>query len=260
MKDRNAPDRLLVVDDDAALRETIRDFFELEGYEVVEAGDVAQARDQLARSAPDLVLLDLNMPGGSGLGIVAEQRAVGAVPIIILSGKADMVDRVVGLEIGADDYMAKPFELRELLARVRSVLRRTKAAPQPVQADETAAADRGAAERVARFGDGLLFDPARRRVEAPNGEAIGLTGAEYNLVAAFIERPNRVLTRDHIAELTRRAEWDGFDRSIDTLVSRLRRKFAPYADSTRLFQTVRGEGYVLASEVSWSGGASAPRV
>lgn len=245
MSEVSSQQRLLVVDDDQALRETLADFFEMEGYAVAQAANVREAKAQLAAAEPDLMLLDINMPGGDGLTFAGEMRAQSAIPIIILSGKGGMVDRVVGLEVGADDYLAKPFELRELLARVRAVLRRAK----PVAAQPAVEA---AGQKSARFA-AFVFKPDQRTLLGPDGAAIDLTGAEYNLLTAFIERPNRVLSRDAIADLTRKDDWDAFDRSIDTLVSRLRRKLATHADAAQLLQTVRGEGYVLAAEVKWSG-------
>ncbi len=238
-------EKLLVVDDDKGLRETLVDFFELEGYQVDQAANVGEAREQLARGEPDLLLLDINMPGGDGLTFAAEMRSRSSVPIIILSGKGAMIDRVVGLEVGADDYVAKPFELRELLARVRAVLRRTRSAV-------TISTDISGSERVARFST-FVFMPGRRSLATASGKAVDLTGAEFNLLAAFVDRANRVLSRDAIADLTRKDDWDAFDRSIDTLVSRLRRKLASHADASQLIQTVRGEGYVLAADVNWSG-------
>lgn len=237
--------RLLVVDDDAALRDTLADFFELESYVIRQAANVAEARAGIAEFDPDLILLDINMPGGDGLTFAAEMRSRCSIPIIILSGKGSMVDRVVGLEVGADDYVAKPFELRELLARVRAVLRRSRPA-------QHAAEEAAPAIRTARFG-GLALTPSRRQVMTASGEPVELTGAEYNLLAAFVEKANRVLTRDAIADITRKDHWDAFDRSIDTLVSRLRRKLAPHTDAAQLIQTVRGEGYILAADVRWSG-------
>ncbi len=235
---------LLVVDDDVGLRETVADFLILEGYSICEAGNVTEARAQISASRPDLILLDINMPGGDGLSLAGDLRRTTTIPIIILSGKGAMVDRVVGLEVGADDYIAKPFELRELLARIRAVLRRAR---PPVTASEATAS-----ERYCRF-DVFMLTPARRELRTTSGAHVDLTGAEYNLVAAFIERPNRVLTRDAIADVTHKDDWAAFDRSIDTLVSRLRRKLASHTDASQLIQTVRGEGYVLASEVKWFG-------
>ncbi len=235
--------KLLVVDDDKALRETLADFFELEGYLVIQAANVVEARARLTDSDPDLLLLDINMPGGDGLTFASQMRAYSATPIIILSGKGETIDRVVGLEVGADDYVAKPFELRELLARVRAVLRRAKSAT-------VVAANSSPNERHARFGTYVLT-PGRRRIATDAGETIELTGAEFNLLVALVDRANRVLSRDAIADVTHKDDWEGFDRSIDTLVSRLRRKLAPHSDGTGLIQTVRGEGYVLAADVKW---------
>lgn len=235
---------ILIVDDDAGLRETLADFLGLEGYDILEAGNVSEARATIARGAPDLVLLDINMPGGDGLSLAAELRAKSLLPIIILSGKGSMVDKVVGLEVGADDYLAKPFELRELLARVRAVLRRSR----PVQAEAAPAEE----VRQAHF-DVFVLTPSRRELVTTGGVRVDLTGAEYNLVAAFVERPNRILTRDGIADAMNKDDWDAFDRSIDTLVSRLRRKMTTHASQANLIQTVRGEGYVLACPVRWSG-------
>lgn len=245
MPEAASPQRLLVVDDDQGLRETLADFFEIEGYIVVQAANVREARAQLDAADSDLMLLDINMPGGDGLTFAGEMRARSSIPIIILSGKGAMVDRVVGLEVGADDYLAKPFELRELLARVRAVLRRAR----PLSATSTVADP--AVPKSARF-SAFVLRPEQRLLLGPDGEPIDLTGAEYNLMAAFIERPNRVLSRDAIADLTRKDDWEAFDRSIDTLVSRLRRKLAAHADAAQLIQTVRGEGYVLAADVKWS--------
>ncbi len=235
---------ILVVDDDVGLRETLADFLSLEGYVIREAGNVTEARTQIAIAHPDLILLDINMPGGDGLTLAGELRRSTEIPIIILSGKGAMIDRVVGLEVGADDYIAKPFELRELLARIRAVLRRVR---QPA-----AATDLNRPERQCRF-DAFVLTPSRRELRTDAGDHVDLTGAEYNLIAAFVERPNRVLTRDAIADVTRKDDWDAFDRSIDTLVSRLRRKLAIHTNASQVIQTVRGEGYVLASDVKWSG-------
>ncbi len=241
---------ILIVDDDPGMRETLADFLELEQFTTRAAANVTEANSEIAQSEPDLILLDLNMPGGGGLPFAAELRATSLVPIIIISGKGEMVDRVVGLEVGADDYLAKPFELRELLARVRALLRRARpsaAAPIP----STNLTD----ERRAQFGDVFVLDAKRRTVRTNDGQPLDLTGAEYNLLVGLVERPNRVVSRDTIFDLLHSGEVTAFDRSVDTLVSRLRRKLGQHADASRLIQTVRGEGYVLASDVEWSDGA-----
>ncbi len=233
---------ILIVDDDAGLRETLADFLEAEGYVTRQAAHPGEARALMAAEPADLLLLDINMPGGDGLSYAAEIRARLSTPIIMLSGKGSMVDRVVGLEVGADDYLPKPFELRELLARVRAVLRRAR----PV-ADAPAVST----ERQARF-DNFVLTPSRRDICTVSGIPIDLTGAEYNLAAALVDRPNRVMSRDAIADATKKDDWEALDRSIDTLVSRLRRKLAQHASSANLIQTVRGEGYVLACKVHWN--------
>jgi DNA-binding response OmpR family regulator len=239
---------ILIVDDDNGLRETLADYLELEGFGVLQAANVASARTQL-NLAPDLILLDLTMPGGDGLSFAREIRSHASTPIIIMSGKGDTIDRVVGLEVGADDYLPKPFELREMLARIRAVLRRSSA-DQAEAAIESKGPPNG---RSAQFGGCLVLVPGRRQVMNQSGALIDLTGQEYNLLAALVERPRRVHGRDAIAHLMRRADDGADDRNIDAVVSRLRRKLNGHVDASQLIQTVRGEGYVLASEVRWTG-------
>jgi DNA-binding response OmpR family regulator len=236
--------RILIVDDDDALRDTLDDFLSSEGYSVSHAANVLDARAALQQAEPDLLLLDINMPGGDGLSLAGELRSRTTLPIVILSGKGSLVDRVVGLEVGADDYLAKPFELRELLARVRAVLRRAKPASAATEAE--------AQERRAHF-DAFILTPSRRDVSTTAGAKVELTGAEFNLALTFVERPNRILTREAIGAAMNKDDWESFDRSVDTLVSRLRRKLTRHARQPDLIQTVRGEGYVLAAPVRWSG-------
>lgn len=243
---------ILIVDDDQRLRETLADYLGPNGYATLEAGNVAAARLMLER-APDLILLDLIMPGGDGLSFAAQIRTRSSVPIIIMSGKGEMVDRVVGLEVGADDYLSKPFELREMLARVRAILRRSSA----VNTAASAAPAPTEGERAASFGGSLVLLPGRRQVINQSGVTIDLTPQEYNLLAALVERPRRIHRRDAIAEAMRRSYGAADDRNIDALVSRLRKKLDGHVDAAGLIQTVRGEGYVLASEVRWSGPAGA---
>lgn len=237
---------ILIVDDDVALRETLADFLEAEGYDTRQAGSPAEARTLMASGAADLLLLDINMPGGDGLSYAAEIRARLTTPIIMLSGKGSMVDRVVGLEVGADDYLPKPFELRELLARVRAVLRRARPPGEAAAPPSATSVD-----RQARF-DKFVLTPSRRDLSTASGIPVELTGAEYNLAATLVDHPNRIMSRDAIADATKKDDWDAFDRSIDTLVSRLRRKLSQHSSTPNLIQTVRGEGYVLACDVRWS--------
>lgn len=238
---------ILIVDDDSGLQETLVDFLEPEGYATVSALNVAEARERLAASDIDLILLDLNMPGGDGLTFAAELRAKSSVPIIMMSGKGAMIDRVVGLEVGADDYLPKPFELRELLARVRALLRRASLGA-PSGAQPTC----GPSSSTALIGAAFVFQPEERRLLTTDDQAVEMTGAEYQLLTLFIDRPGRVLTRAFIADCVQGGDSDTFDRSIDTLVSRLRKKLATHGASD-IIQTVRGEGYVFAASVNWSG-------
>ena len=231
--------RILVVDDDPRLREMLRKYLEGEGFAVSLAGDGASMRKALERPV-DLILLDLVMPGEDGLTLAREVRARAQTPIIILSGKGDTIDRVVGLELGADDYIAKPFHLREVLARIKTVLRRsgTRAASPPAPA-----------EGVLQFEDWRL-DPARRELWNPAGDVVELTSSEFSLLVVFARHPQRVLTRDQIMDLTKGQDWSPLDRSIDNQVRRLRRKIETNPNAPRLIKTVRGAGYQFACAVT----------
>ena len=233
-------DRILVVDDDARVREMLRKYLEGEGFSVSLAADGAAMRRLLAERPVDLVLLDLMMPGEDGLTLAREVRARSDVPIIILSGKGDTIDRVVGLELGADDYIAKPFHLREVLARIKTVLRR-------------ASAKREDASRVAQGAlafAGWRIDPAQRELVGPHGRQVELTSGEFGLLLAFVRHPQRVLTRDQIMDLTKGQDWSPLDRSIDNQVRRLRRKIEADPGQPQLIKTVRGTGYLFAAAVS----------
>ncbi len=249
MTSPDSPKTVLIVDDDKGIRETVADFLEIEGYQVLKASSVSEARNLLKQDA-DLMLLDLTMPGGDGLSFAREIRASNPIPIIIISGKGATIDRVVGLEVGADDYLPKPFELRELLARIRAIMRRSGAAPFTEAPEASQPAIHG---RAARFGGSLILLPGRHHVINQEGAVIDLTPQEYNLLAALVERPRRVHGRDAIAALMHKGDGEADDRNIDALVSRLRRKLNGHVDAATLIQTVRGEGYVLASEVQWTG-------
>lgn len=238
---------ILIVDDDKGLQETLADFLEIEGYRTASALNVAAARDCLRADPADMVLLDLNMPGGDGLSYASELRAASDIPIIMMSGKGAMIDRVVGLEVGADDYLPKPFELRELLARVRALLRRST-----LRGSGSVSNPPAASGRIARLGSSFSFHPDERQLRTLAGAKVELTGAEYHLLELFVERPGRVLSRSFIADRVQGSDSESYDRSVDTLVSRLRKKLTT-SDAEGLIQTVRGEGYVLAAAVSWSG-------
>ena len=233
------PCHILVVDDDPKVRTLLRRCFEGEGYRVSEAKDGTEMRAQLGREAIGLITLDLGLGAENGLDLAREVRAAYSVPIIMLTGRGDAIDRIVGLEVGADDYLAKPFELRELVARVRAVLRRsggTVAAATPSQPGARYSFDR------------WVFDTARRSLAREAGEATELTTSEFNLLEAFVKRPQRVMSRDEIMDVLKGHDWSPVDRSIDNLVARLRKKIEPDPDHPCLIKTVRGVGYVFAAD------------
>ena len=239
---------VLVVDDDAQIRTLLRSRFEKEGFSVSEAADGATMRARLSEGAVSLITLDLTLGREDGLALAREIRVGRNVPIIMISAKDDEVDRVVGLELGADDYITKPFSPREVVARVRAVLRRYSAAMPVAPAGHATGAPTGREGQRLVF-DGGTLDPARRELTASDGALIELTTAEFNLLEMFLERPQRVLTRDEIMNLLKGHDWSPFDRSVDSAIARLRRKIEADADQPRHIKTVRGVGYVFASDV-----------
>ena len=233
---------ILVVDDEPEVRLLLRRTFEREGYSVLEADSGQQIFDALERAPVNLITLDLGLGGEDGLEIARQVRSRHNLPIVMISGKGDTIDRVVGLELGADDYITKPFQLREVLARVRAVLRRYDGGTAPASSAAEKPAD------VIRFADWAL-DTARRELSSAAGTIHDLTTAEYNLLEIFVKRPGRVLSRDNIMDLLKGAEWSPVDRTIDNLVARLRKKIEADPDAPRLVKTVRGIGYVFTGEV-----------
>jgi two-component system OmpR family response regulator len=231
-------DHVLVVDDDAEIRKLLGEYLERNGFRVSLATDGAEMRRALGRSRPDIVVLDLMLPGDSGLTLCRDLRVESGLPVIMLTARADEVDRIVGLEMGADDYLAKPFSPRELLARIRSILRRARGLASPA---------RGGAHQL-RFA-GWTLDLAARQLIAPDGVVVALSGAEFKLLSVFAEHPNRVLDRNQLMDLTVGRDGSPFDRSIDVQVSRLRLRLRDDAREPRIIKTVRNEGYVLAAAV-----------
>lgn len=223
---------LLVVDDDLEIRQLISKFLRKHGFRVTGARDGREMREAMANAGIDLIILDLMLPGTSGLTLCREIRASSSVPVIVLTAKGEDTDRIVGLEVGADDYLAKPFNPRELLARIRAVLRRATAPDQL----------RAVTKEIAFAG--WRLDTMRRQLTSPGGVVVELSGGEYDLLIAFVEHPNRVLSRDQLLELARNRTSGAFDRSIDVQVSRLRRKLER-EDSAALIKTVRGAGYLF---------------
>ena len=241
-----APDHLLVVDDDREIRNLLSDYLERQGLRCTAVADGRQMRAALETGRHDLVILDLMLPGEDGLVLCRNLRAAPAtaqLPVLMLTARGDDMDRILGLEMGADDYLPKPFVPRELLARVRAILRRTRALPPNLG---SAAQPRA---RQLAFAGWRLDTTARHLVDA-DGVVVPLSGAEYRLLLVLLEHPRRVLSRDQLLELTQGREAEAFDRSIDLLVSRLRQRLREDAREPRILKTQRGEGYVLAAEVT----------
>jgi DNA-binding response OmpR family regulator len=235
---------ILVVDDDAKVRLLLRRCFESEGFRVSEAGSGSEAMERLAAGTFNLVTLDLQLPDGDGFAVGREIRARSPVPIIMVTGKGDTIDRVVGLELGADDYITKPFQLREVVARVRAVLRRTASAGA---AGGSTGAPRG--DETLAFG-GWILDIPKRELRSTAGAVCDLTTSEFDLLKVFASHANRALSRDQIMDLLRGHDWVPTDRSIDNLVLRLRRKIEPDPERPRLIKSVRGVGYSFTATVS----------
>ena len=232
---------ICVVDDEAPAREMVGDYLRMHGFSVTLCDGGASLRDVIARQMPDLVVLDLNMPEEDGLSVIRFLKEKFAqLPVIMLTATASPIDRIVGLELGADDYIAKPLELRELVARIRSVLRRAVAPVAAAPAAIAAPDDR----RVARLGDYHL-DLESRVLTSAAGEEQVLMTSEFNLLKAFIDHPNRVLSRERLLELANARANDAFDRAIDLRIMRLRRKVEPDPRHPTVVRTVRGGGYVF---------------
>jgi two-component system OmpR family response regulator len=236
------PPHILVVDDDREIRDLLSKFLERQGMRVSAARDAREARRLWPLGRYHLVVLDLMLPGESGLDFARWLRGQSDVPIVMLTAMGEETDRIVGLELGADDYVPKPFNPRELLARIRAVLRRTGAE------GGGAAAPKEPPPKAIRFG-GWTLEPTRRRLLDPEGTEVPLTGGEYELLLILLERPNRVLTRDMLMDLLHNRQAGPFDRAIDVAVSRLRRKLEDDGRNPQLIKTVRGGGYVLATSV-----------
>ena len=236
--------RILLVDDDPDVREMLTEYLSLHGFEVFAADGGAAMRELLSRQVPDVVLLDLRLPGEDGLTLARYLREHYPVGIVMVTAAGEVVDRVVGLEMGADDYIAKPFEPRELLARVKSLIRRlaTAAEGQP---------GRAGADAGSHGGDHLIdvgafrLDVRSHRLFGPGGDEVPITSTEFDLLRVFAERPNQVLSRDQLLTLTRNREWEPFDRSIDIRIARLRRKIEPDPERPQRIRTVRGTGYMF---------------
>ena len=237
------PGRIIVVDDDAQVRTLLRNLLETEGYVVSEAANGGEMRSLLETQSASLITLDLKLAGEDGLALAQEVRTQRHIPIIMVTAKADDIDKILGLELGADDYITKPFNVREVLARVRAVLRRYAPASSEQRPSRSSEHEKYA------FADWIL-DITARELKAADGQKTELTSAEFNLLELFVKRPTRVLSRDAIMDAMKGQEWMPLDRSIDTLVGRLRRKVEPDPEHPTIIKTVRGVGYVLAADVT----------
>jgi two-component system OmpR family response regulator len=236
-------DHVLIVDDDADIRDLTAEYLRRQGLQASVAADAREMRAALASRRIDLVVLDLMLPGTDGIALCRELRAPDRphLPIVMLTARSDEADRILGLELGADDYLTKPFAARELLARIRAVLRRTRMLPPNLAVQEAA--------RMLAFGGWRLDTTARHLLDA-SGAVVALSGAEYRLLRVLLTHPQRVLTRDQLLHLTQGREAEVFDRSIDLLVSRLRQRLGDGVREPRYIKTVRNEGYVFSEAVT----------
>lgn len=231
---------LLVVDDDEDILSLLAGFFEKHAHLVTIASGGAEMFEALETSTIDLVILDVMLKGEDGFSLCRRLRAMSTVPVIMLTAMGEHTDRIVGLEIGADDYLVKPFDARELLARVKAVLRRTAETATTGNASET--------RPMLRFA-GWRLDIARRELRSDDNTLMFLSAGEFDLLLAFVEHPQRVLTRDQLLDLARGASHAAYDRSIDVQISRLRRKLEPDAGSPSIIRTVRNSGYIFTPKV-----------
>ena len=232
-------DYVLIVDDDAEVRALLCEYFEKNGYRVTAVADGRSMRAALKTGQPDLIVLDLMLPGEDGLALCRDLRTRSNVPILMLTARGDEADRILGLEMGADDYLPKPFHPRELLARVKSILRRARALPENLRPERA---------KAFRFA-GWRLDLATRALTAPDGVLVDLSGTEFRLLRTFLDHPHRTLTRDQLIELMLDREAGPFDRAIDVQVSRLRHRLRDRGKEPLLIKTVRNQGYVLAVPV-----------
>ncbi|MFZ9395397.1 MAG: response regulator [Erythrobacter sp.] len=230
---------LLLVDDEPTLREPLAEYLAGQGFAVRQAASAALARSEIAREMPDLVLLDIMMPGEDGLSLTRHLVETRRIPVILLTARSEAMDRILGLEMGADDYVVKPFEPRELVARIRSVLRRAAREPAANDADDWH-----------YLFEGWRLDPLKRRLTDPQGTLVPLSTAEFRMLMAFLDHPREVLDRDRLLDMVQGREAHLFDRAVDNQVSRLRRKIEPERGAPQLILTVRGGGYRFASDVT----------
>ncbi len=237
---------VLAVDDDADLQVVMRMYLEAEGYQILSAQSGAELLSKLETTDPDIILLDLILPDNDGLSLLTQIRSKSSAAVIVVSGKDETADRIVGLEMGADDYLTKPFEMRELSARIKAVLRRTAATETP--AAEKTAQSMSKAGRM--LFDGWVLDRRQYQLFDASGKPADLTSGEFRLLEALVMAPNRVLSREQLFELTRGGtDFDSYDRAIDIQIARIRKKLQDDPKSSELIKTVRGVGYMFTGDV-----------
>ena len=238
--DQPTPTSVLLVDDEPSLREPLADYLTGQGFAVTQAASAAAARSVLTEATPDIVLLDIMMPGEDGLSFCRHLVEVRKLPVIFITARGEATDRIVGLELGADDYVVKPFEPRELVARIRTVLRRVSREPAPLAEEE---------DWHYRF-EGWQLDPLKRKLVDPEGVTVPISTAEFRLLRAFLDNPAKVMDRDLLLDLVQGRTANLFDRAVDNQVSRLRRKIELDSSDPQLILTVRGGGYRFAAKVT----------
>ena len=241
-----SPTHLAVLDDEVDITQLLAGYLARQGFRITQLHSGPALMDLMARDTPALVLLDLGLPGEDGFTIARQLREHWRCGLVIVTGRGDAVDKVVGLEVGADDYVTKPFDLRELLARIKAVLRRI----EPAATSATGGAPAGAKTRL-RFA-GWELDTAARRLLTVHGQEVELTAGEFDLLSAFARSPGRVLSRDYLLEQTRGREAGPFDRTIDVQVGRLRKKLEAAPDDPQIIKSVRGAGYIFVPPASWA--------
>lgn len=244
-----AEQQILVVEDDPKIRDLLRNVLEGEGFAVLEAESRAEVLELLPENPVSLMTLDINLGSDNGLELAREIRTISAVPIIMVTGKDDVIDRVVGLEIGADDYITKPFHVREVIARVRSVLRRCRDRTSDGTSNITQAQSADVQASVHYCFDGLTAIPDRLELIDRSGTNCNLTSGDFKLLSVFLERPKRVLSRDQLMNLTGGVDWQPLDRTIDNQIARLRKKIERDPSDPKLIKTIRGVGYTFASGI-----------
>ena len=238
---------ILSVDDDQGLQTVVTHYLSGEGYEMLSATSGKQLMEVLRNNTPNIILLDLVLPDTDGITLLAQLRGMKKIPVIVVSGKSDTTEKIVCLEMGADDYMTKPFEMRELSARIKAVIRRTEEVP----AGNSPTQDVAPQENQVRFADWIL-DRSQFQMFDKKGQSADLTTGEYKLLEALVSAPNKVLSRERLFELTRESDYDSFDRAVDIQIGRLRKKLNDDPKEPQFIKTVRGVGYMFCGEIKTS--------